>query len=297
MQHPLAAPLLLGVTVFLTAAAASPPPTASVRVALDKPGAAIPATLHGIFLEEINNAFDGGLYAELIQNRSFEEGVLPPGMKLVKQPDGSLKMELESLPPGVPQEKWPMPWPWGNNCVWQPERELLAWSLELRGGAKGEMKLTDGQPMNAASSRSLAMTVDAAAPDAAVALVNSGYWGVHVASGARYDLTFHLLPTSFTGRVTATLESADGTVLGRHEFGAIQPAAAWRRLTAGITATGTDPKARLVLSFSGAGALQVDWVSLFPPTYKNRPNGLRPDLATYLEDLKPSFVQIGRAHV
>lgn len=281
--------LLPGVT--LLAAAASPPPTASVRVALDQPGAAVPTTLHGIFLEEINNAFDGGLYAERIQNRSFEEGVLPPGMKLVKQPDGSLKMELESLPPGVPQEKWPMPWPWGNNCVWKPERELLAWSLELRGGAKGEMKLTDGQPMNAASSRSLAMTVDAAAPDAAVALVNSGYWGVPVAAGTRYELTLHLLPASFTGRVIATLESADSTVLGRHEFGAVEPVAAWRRLTAGITATGTNPKARLVLSFSGAGALQVDWVSLFPPTYRNRPNGLRPDLAKYLEDLKPSFVR------
>ena len=80
------------------------------------------------------------MYAELIQNRSFEEGVLPPGMKLVKKPDGDLKMELENLPPGVPKDKWDMPWPWHNNCGWDPERELLGWTLENRGGATGEMR-------------------------------------------------------------------------------------------------------------------------------------------------------------
>ena len=37
--------------------------------------------------------------------------------------------------------------------------------------------------------------------------------------------------------------------------------------------------------------LQVDWVSLFPPTYKGRPNGLRLDLAKYLEELKPAFIR------
>jgi hypothetical protein len=40
-------------------------------------------------------------------------------------------MEFETLPPGVPDEKWSMPWPWGNNCMWKPERELLACSLDL----------------------------------------------------------------------------------------------------------------------------------------------------------------------
>ena len=248
-------------------------------------------TLHGIFLEEISHAFDGGLYAELIQNRSFEEGVLPPGMKLVKQPDGSLKMELEKLPAGVPEEKWPMPWPWGNNCVWKPERELLAWSLDKRGGASGEMKITEANPMNAASSRSLAMKVDATSAGSAVALANSGYWGINIQSGTAYDLKFYLLPTAFDGAVTVTLESKDGKILGKHEFGKITTGKAWKRHTAKITATGTDPQARLVLSFSGKGSLQIDWVSLFPPTYKNRPNGLRPELAKYLEALKPSFIR------
>ena len=73
---------------------------ATIRIDLQEEKAPVSPTLYGIFMEEISHAFDGGIYAELIQNRSFEEGVLPPGMKLVKKPDGGLKMELETLPAG-----------------------------------------------------------------------------------------------------------------------------------------------------------------------------------------------------
>lgn len=38
----------------------------------DKPGAKIQPTMYGIFFEDINYAADGGLYAELVENRSFE---------------------------------------------------------------------------------------------------------------------------------------------------------------------------------------------------------------------------------
>ena len=37
-----------------------------------KPGAAIQSTMYGIFFEDINYAADGGLYAEMVANRSFE---------------------------------------------------------------------------------------------------------------------------------------------------------------------------------------------------------------------------------
>ncbi len=37
-----------------------------------KLGAAIPSTLYGIFFEDINYAADGGLYGEMVKNRSFE---------------------------------------------------------------------------------------------------------------------------------------------------------------------------------------------------------------------------------
>jgi len=272
--------------------AAAQPPKATMQVTLRQEKAAVPPTLYGIFMEEISHAFVGRIYAELIQNRSFEEGVLPPGMKLVTKDNGSQTMELTQLPPGVPQDKWPIPWPWLNNCAWLPERALVGWTLEPTGGASGAMKLSEANPMNAASSRSLVLTVGApAAPDGRCALINSGYWGINAQTGTSYDLQWYLRPGTFEGTVTATLESKDGKVLGQHDFGRITPGNTWQKLTAKLVATGSDPQARFVLSFRGKGELQVDWVSLFPPTFKNRPNGLRVDLAKHLEALKPAFIR------
>ena len=48
---------------------------AQTKLSLDvsKPGISISPTHYGIFFEDINHAADGGLYAELIRNRSFED--------------------------------------------------------------------------------------------------------------------------------------------------------------------------------------------------------------------------------
>jgi alpha-L-arabinofuranosidase len=43
-----------------------------IIVGADKPVAKVPSTMWGIFFEDINFAADGGLYAELVKNRSFE---------------------------------------------------------------------------------------------------------------------------------------------------------------------------------------------------------------------------------
>ena len=45
----------------------------AITVDLSHPGAKISPSLYGIFFEEINHAGEGGLYAELIRNRSFGE--------------------------------------------------------------------------------------------------------------------------------------------------------------------------------------------------------------------------------
>jgi len=48
---------------------------AAVRIAIDTQatGLAVAPTLHGLFFEDLNYAADGGLYAELVENRSFEQ--------------------------------------------------------------------------------------------------------------------------------------------------------------------------------------------------------------------------------
>ncbi len=45
---------------------------ASVTLLMNQPAKTISPTMHGIFFEDINYSADGGLYAELVQNRSFE---------------------------------------------------------------------------------------------------------------------------------------------------------------------------------------------------------------------------------
>ena len=50
--------------------------TAQVTIDIDayQRGPRISPTHYGIFFEDINHAADGGIYAELIRNRSFEDG-------------------------------------------------------------------------------------------------------------------------------------------------------------------------------------------------------------------------------
>jgi alpha-L-arabinofuranosidase len=62
--------ILLGLAVGSLGFAAVP----AVRVTVDlaHPGHAVSPMLHGLFFEDINYGADGGLYAELVQNRSFE---------------------------------------------------------------------------------------------------------------------------------------------------------------------------------------------------------------------------------
>ncbi len=43
-----------------------------MSIRADRPGAPIQETMYGIFFEDINYAADGGLYGELVKNRSFE---------------------------------------------------------------------------------------------------------------------------------------------------------------------------------------------------------------------------------
>ncbi|MDG5805049.1 alpha-L-arabinofuranosidase C-terminal domain-containing protein [Streptomyces ossamyceticus] len=69
----------LTATAFLVAAASVPAPAhaedvSDYRITVDPTakGARIDDTMYGVFFEDINRAADGGLYAELVQNRSFE---------------------------------------------------------------------------------------------------------------------------------------------------------------------------------------------------------------------------------
>ena len=200
-------------------------------------GAMIGDRHYGLFFEEINHAGDGGLYAELIQNRSFEDNAANP-------------------------DKW--------------------WTV---GDAR--MELTTDGLLNEVQGHALQLTFRRAGDG----VRNEGFWGINIVEGQTYKLSFWIKGNpSYEGTLTASLQDADGQSLGDAQ---IQVAAdgTWTKQTAEITATGNARDGWFALTGSEAGTVCLDVVSLFPPTYKDRENGCRRDLAEMLESMNPSFVR------
>lgn len=81
---------------MLCYAATSP---ATITVQADQPGIAISSNLFGIFFEEINSAGDGGIYGELVRNRSFEDATDAAYWTLITSGSAAGQISLDtSLP-------------------------------------------------------------------------------------------------------------------------------------------------------------------------------------------------------
>ena len=63
--------------------------TVQIAVQADKPGAEIQPTMWGVFFEDINFAADGGIYAELVKNRSFEFELPLSGWRQMPKQNGT----------------------------------------------------------------------------------------------------------------------------------------------------------------------------------------------------------------
>lgn len=72
---------------------------ATITVDTDKPGHAVSPLLWGIFFEDINLSADGGLYPELVRNRSFEDAARPEYWRLLNVPPSTSDMALDSSKP------------------------------------------------------------------------------------------------------------------------------------------------------------------------------------------------------
>ncbi len=255
---------------------------AAITVHAGKKGAPVAPTLHGIFFEEISHGGEGGLYAELIQNRAFEESRLPPATTVQ---DGFL---IPNRTPhfgmgGARASDWRMRWPVRN--------EWPSWSVQKGEGTEITLALTEEWPLNAATPRSLEVAINKLDAKGTNNLVNEGFWGINTVKGESYNLRFFAHTKNYSGPLTVSLQAADGKVLASHEFKTVT-SKDWKEFRCRLTATASDPKAKFVMQFGSTGTVWLDFVSLFPAkTFKNRPNGLRADLAQYIADLKPSFVR------
>jgi alpha-N-arabinofuranosidase len=170
------------------------------------------------------------------------------------------------------------------------------WSLVASPGAAGNLALDVADPVNTtALTTSLRLDITAAGPGQRVGVANEGYWGIPVKPLTTYRASFYARAGGgFGGPLTVAIESTDGSSTAAS---ATIPAigATWQKYTATLT-TGQVPASknnRLVISATGkTGTVWLSLVSLFPPTYHNRPNGNRIDLMEKLADLRPAFIRL-----
>lgn len=219
-----------------------------VTVDADNPGHAVSPDLYGIFYEDINNAADGGIYAELIRNRSFEDNDTTPVDWTVT--GATYKLVSKGL-----------------------LNSAQGHALELKINTKSNQK---PQTSNLKSQSPI--------------LTNTGFWGINAVQGRSYKLSL-FAKGNYKGNITARLISSDGKTVYAETPVNGKISGKWTKFTAELKSNANDPKAKFELVFEGKGTVTLDVVSLFPPTFKNRPNGLRPDLAQMLYDLHPKFVR------
>ena len=202
--------------------------------------------MYGIFLEEINFGVDGGLYAELIRNRGFEDA---------KPPEGYTFRNGRWL-----DEKG---YDAGFSRFGYVTNGLPSWSLIKEGTAQGSMHLDMENPLSAATPRSLRLEIEDAG-SGRLGVANEGFWGIGVAQGARYSLSFWAhCADGFNGSLTAVLETADGSACSKPEK--IKGLGShWKKFTATLTATRSEPQARFVLTTGSKGKVWLDMVSLLP---------------------------------
>lgn len=239
--------------------------------------------LYGLMTEEINHSYDGGLYAELIRNRIFKDNpTKPEGWSLV-QDDSTITRAAIKLMAATQ-----------TNVPFDERRHAITGALQT----------------------CLRLTVEKSG--ARVGIANEGYWGIPVKPNTAYNASFYIkgsgsmqpprrpgsqtanqpampvIADSTAGPITVTIESNDGKTVYASGTINLEKSAFWKKyeltLTTGANVIPTTD-ARFVISTNRAGVYYFNLVSLFPPTYKNRPNGNRPDLMQMMVDMKPKFLR------
>ena len=224
-------------------------------------GKAISDELIGIFFEDISSSADGGLYAELVQNGSFEYS---PAER-----DG-----------------------WGPGTAWKQIRP---------GHSLGTMFVRMDNPLNANNPTYMRLHTERAKEYydykgwTGFGIQNDGFDGISVKAGAQYDFSVFFRNIGGAKKVRVALVEAqqgwpprDPKLLADVTFDV--DGSAWKQYCAALTPTEDSQKASLQILVLTTGDLDIDMVSLMPQdTYKG--HGLRKDLAQALADLQPKFMR------
>lgn len=238
MKHALT---LLAAVLLAPLALAQQPATITVHG--DKPGATVPRSLNGIFFEEVNHAGDGGLYAELIQNRSFDATLPVEGCTVV---DGICKAAPGPCYSNGKIKDWRVRWKFAS--PWP------SWSREKPEGAAVELAIETEKPLHPNNTTYLRLKVPALAQGSAVRLLNEGYWGIAIRDGETYDFSFFTRQrTPSIAKVLVGVVGADGKVLASKEVAL--DSGDWKQYTGFLTVSGSDAQAKFFLQPLSAGGL------------------------------------------
>jgi alpha-N-arabinofuranosidase len=247
-----------------------------ITVKVDQPGARIDPMLYGLMTEEINFSYDGGLYGELIRNRIFQDPPPPPPRRRGGPTSGQAPPPEPPPPAGIPEVPF-------------------HWSVVAADGAAGNIAIDRNNPVNDTALKvSLCLEISQAGQGKRVGVANTGYWGIPVKPNWTYTASFYARGSAdFRGPLTVAIESNDGKTV--YAAGVIEGIGTdWKKhLLTLKTGGGVTPTAdtRFVISSENPGKLWLSLVSLFPPTYKNRPGGNRIDLMELLAEMKPAFLR------
>ena len=139
---------------------------------------------------------------------------------------------------------------------------------------------------------SLKLDASKASEASPVGIANGGYWGIPVRPATTYRASFYARAENFSGPLNLSIESADGkTVFASEKLSKIS--GDWKKyeVTLKTKQVESSKDNRFVITTTQPGTVWFQNVSLFPPTYNNRPNGTRPDIMQLLADMKPAFLR------
>lgn len=227
--------------------------------------------LYGIFFEDINRAGDGGLYPEMIRNRTFEDSLLPDGYE--EKGDGIHVVTDSGWEDEFNHGEGLSRWIAANQTK---ETPVPGWYAERAG-----MELERSDTLNENRSAALRVTFEAGG-----CVYNTGFCGIPQKKGEAYPFYLFAKAKKPT-RLELSVEK-DG-----HSFSACSfcvTGKGYIRYDAVMVANGDCEDAVLVIRCPGGGEVLFGFVSLMPgKTYNG--HGLRTDLVEKLKDLHPRFMR------
>jgi len=181
-----------------------------------------------------------------------------------------------------------------NRAFLDDKTSAAHWAIVQGDGAAAKISLDPSAPLSGAIPISLRVDVTQASSGHDAGIANEGYWGIPVRPNARYRASFFAKAAAgFTGSIVVSIRSDDGQTT--YASAAVHGiTSAWKQYEVTLVpehVSAPTANARFTLTTNQPATIWFGLASLFPPTFKDQPNGFRRDLLQLLVDMKPKFLR------